>query len=361
MRGQGRIFQRRKPGSGFYAGHAVAWFVNGREHREAVGCACAPGRKSCSLADDLLLKRRAARARGPLMADEERLTINDALDGHVLYLQGRRVKSLAKIVGHHKPLREHLGGIRVLELGPAHFLDYIAWRHGTKVSTELAWLRAAIGRLHKEKRLLHPPHVPVPAQGPPRQGFLEPETFARMLPLMGDASGEDPALYREMAEFAYQTGWRYSEVTGLRWEWVFLRDGECRLPDTKNGHGRLLVLVGRALEIIQGRWRQRDMSSPWVFHNRGRRVKDALRNHVKAGAAAVGVTITPHDFRRSAVRNLVRAGVHKTTAKSITGHVSDDVFSRYNIQSAEDQRQAFEATAAYAAGRQNLITVATVR
>jgi site-specific recombinase XerD len=45
--------------------------------------------------------------------------------------------------------------------------------------------------------------------------------------------------------------------------------------------------------------------------------------------------LIPHDFRRSAARNLIQAGVDQSTAMRITGHRAVAVFQRYNIVSTE--------------------------
>ena len=52
--------------------------------------------------------------------------------------------------------------------------------------------------------------------------------------------------------------------------------------------------------------------------------------------------LVPHDFRRSAVRNLVNSGVDTATAMKITGHRTLHIFMRYNIISTGQLHEAMD-------------------
>jgi integrase len=57
-----------------------------------------------------------------------------------------------------------------------------------------------------------------------------------------------------------------------------------------------------------------------------------------------------HDFRRTAVRNLERAGVPRSVAMRLVGHKTESVYRRYAIADERDLRVAVERLDASAVG-----------
>ena len=92
---------------------------------------------------------------------------------------------------------------------------------------------------------------------------------------------------------------------------------------------------------------------PYVFHREGRAIK-SFRTEFRTACAEAGCPgRLLHDFRRTAVRNLVRAGIPERVAMQLTGHKTRSVFERYNIVSAGDLRDAAKRIDATGASSQN--------
>ena len=124
--------------------------------------------------------------------------------------------------------------------------------------------------------------------------------------------------------------------------------------ETKSGHGRTLPYgaVPELMDVIEGQRTYTDAVQkrtgqvvPWVFHREGRRVKSIRQGWRTACEKAKLIGRIPHDLRRTAVRNLVRAGVPEKVAMEVTGHLTRSVFERYNIVTAGDVHTAMAQAA----------------
>jgi len=170
---------------------------------------------------------------------------------------------------------------------------------------------------------------------------------------------------RGIAAFAYVTGWRTpSEILPLEWRQVDLTAGEVRLEagTTKNGEARTFPLTRELRRVLDNQvtiaadLKARGIIARYVFcytrgEKGGQRITESGFNKQwrKARVAAGCPGRIPHDFRRTAVRNLVRAGVPERVAMALTGHKTRAIFERYNITSPTDLREAARRLDSYAA------------
>lgn len=178
-----------------------------------------------------------------------------------------------------------------------------------------------------------------------------------------------PEYLQRPMTFACLTGWRTpSEILTLEWKQVDFSAGTVRLEPatTKNDEGRVFpfAVLPALAELLRKQWaRTMDyqfttgQAVKWAFHRKGRPIKD-FRKAWNVACKAAGVPErTPHDFRRTAVRNLERAGVPRSVAIKLTRHKTESVYRRYAIVSEADLSEGLKKLALLHEGERKPRTV----
>jgi integrase len=179
-------------------------------------------------------------------------------------------------------------------------------------------------------------------ENPPREGFFEHEEYLKVRAHL-------PASFQDVLDFAYYSGWRKQEILGLLWREVDLQGGVIRLPPSrsKTRTGRVLPISAPLHAVLTRRLQQGRSDGARVFHRDDVAVRvwrTALREACRRAQIQHRVL---HDCRRTAARNLIRAGVPERVAMMLTGHKTRAVFDRYNIVNEQELLTAGERLATY--------------
>jgi integrase len=330
--------QIRKRGEVYW----IRYYRAGKRHEEST--------RSSKRADaERLLKLREGDvAKGvPISPAIGRVTFDDAAqDLENEYLANGRRSLVGLRVRIRVGLRPWFSGRRMVNITTADVRAYVTQRQvdgaaNATINLELSALKRMFTLACQAGRLLAAPHIPMLRTDNVRRGFFERDQFESVRRRL-------PEEIRPVVTFAYLTGWRInSEVLTLQWHQVDLRAGIVRLDPgtTKNREGRsfpfgmlpelrdLLEDQRAATTILE---RQAGAIVPWVFHRSGSPIRFYRRSWLRACVVAGCPGRIPHDFRRTAVRNLVRAGVPERVAMMLTGHKTRSVFERYNVVSEAD-------------------------
>ncbi len=150
---------------------------------------------------------------------------------------------------------------------------------------------------------------------------------------------------RAIYEVGCTYGWRVSEVKGLRVRHVDLGADTIRLDPgtTKNGQGRVVTFErGPALCELLAACAQGKSADDFVFTREdGKPVPDFRNTWLKVSKAAGVPGLLFHDLRRTAARNLRRAGMAENVIMQIGGWRTRSVFDRYAIITKTTSRMQF--------------------
>ena len=341
----GSLYQQKRrdgtPGPTWW----VKYYANGQPIRQSTGTA------NKEAARQFLKVREGRVATGqPVLPRADRVRYDEAATDLRQHYEATGARNLTEAGWRLAHLGAFFAGWRLVAIGPQDATDYMVKRQGERaangtINRELAVLNRMLRLAYENGKLLRLPVLRQLKEAAPRQGFFEPEQFEavrRRLP-------ED---LQVAVSIAYVYGWRMqSEVLTLERRQLDLAAGTLRLDpgSTKNDEGlvvyltpdltRLLAAQGARVDALQ---RRLGRIIPFLFPHlsKGRRGGQRRDDFRKAWTTACRQAGAPgmlrHDFRRTAVRNMVNAGVVERVAMTVTGHKTRAVFDRYHIVSPAD-------------------------
>jgi integrase len=331
---------------------AIWWalyYVHGRRRRETTETT------DYNEAKDFVKKREGQAASGvPMPRNARRITFAELAADVVNDYQKNELRSIVDLrIRFNNHILPILGRLKAGQIRPAEINDYIARRQAedaanATINRELSAIKRAFSLGIESEKIHSKPRISMLKENNVRKGFFDREQLDSVVKHLRPHNGP-PAV------FAFITGWRKSEILTLKWPQVDFAAGIVRLEPgtTKNDEARMFPFTTELRGVLEGQrakadaLKQRGIICPWVFFSeeygrkKGRQIGDWKRNWKKACQEAGVPAHIFHDFRRTAVRNLVRAGVPEAVAMKMTGHKTRSVFDRYNIV---DEADLFEAS-----------------
>jgi integrase len=303
------------------------------------------GSQDRAVAENMLRDELKRKADGLAASPDPRRTLVDDLVEALknrYRVEGRR--SLERLEDAVEHLLRMFSRVPATQVRGADVLRYANLRLEEKarpatINRELAALRAAYRLGLDNDTIVAMPRIRLLPENNARQGFAEAKQIAticrRLPPDLADA-----------VQFMFITGWRSrSEVLTLAWAQVDFQGGFVRLEPgtTKNNEGRAFPLIPELRALLERRQaitrrceRAQGRIIAHIFHRYGKPIKSLRRAWRTACKEAGRPGLLLHDLRRSAVRNLERAGISRSVAMKLTGHKTEAVYRRYAIVAESD-------------------------
>jgi integrase len=335
-----------------YKRGAVYWlkyYRNGKPYRESSRS------DKESEAKRLLKKREGEISEGKIPGVHfDKVKFNDLADDFLTDYRVNGKKSLNRAERSVRQLKTFFDGDRVPHITTPRIQSYIQKRLeqgklNATVNRELAALKRILnlGLQQTPPKVDRVPHIPMLKENNVRKGFFEHGDFIAL-------RGALPTYLKGFVSFAYKSGWRVSEITNLTWSQVDIENSIVRLEsgETKNNEARTVYLDDELKAVfLNQKARQKELGkiSHYVFLNESGtdKIKDFRGAWAKACTdSKIGKKLF-HDFRRTAVRNMVRARIPERVAMMISGHKTRSVFERYNVVSETDLKLAAQKQEAY--------------
>jgi integrase len=172
------------------------------------------------------------------------------------------------------------------------------------------------------------PHIEMLPDGPERDGYYSRAEFDALM-------AAAPPLVRNILTVAYITGWRLRSILRLQWNQVDLKDGFVWQTEIKNQKATRWPLdeVPELRAVFEEQdaatKRVKDAIVPYVFHRNGKPVKDLRKSFENVLTAAGIADRVFHDFRGTAIVNLLEAGLDAPTIMNMVGLKTERMVIHY--------------------------------
>lgn len=325
VRGQGSIYKRGKWWHVFYSIHGV-------KHRESA---------KTQIRDEALeyLRKKLSAKRGDQSIDPDKVSVRQLLNlvlsdyeirGKDPYIEALRMKTHLLPAFGQKP---------AAKITSTDVENYIRRRlrkaQPATINRELALLHRAyaLGHDHEPKLVLDVPHIRKLEEDNIRSGFLKPEQYRGLLDAL-------PLELKLLFVFGYHVGMRRGALLNLKWNQVDRKEGVVWVETSKTKNRKPVPVAIPIYGDMAPYLEQQPKDGEFLFSRGSKQIQD-FRASWKAACERAGVPgLLFHDLRRSAARNLRRAGVPESTCMKITGHKTRTLFERYNIHDVSDQKEA---------------------
>lgn len=348
--------QTRGLGSTYLRGQTwwISYSVRGQRHLETSG--------STNHADAARLLKQRIKEVGigkAFGASVDKTTLGDLVDmlTNDYKANGQRLNDIKSPVAH---LLKHFGKERLaIDITTDAITKYITKRqeqgagNGT-VNRSLSALKRSFKLAEIAGKVATRPHISMLAENNAREGFITISEFERLREAL-------PADLRDPAAFLYYSAWRVGEMRTLQWRDISNGEIRLRAENSKNKHARVVPLTRELAEIIERARERRIPELPNVFHRDDGSPIGLFRKSWATACRKAGLGhILVHDFRRSALKNLMETGkVSEKVAMTISGHKTRSTFDRYHIVTNDAVRLALEAVSDHLATQPRTVAVVT--
>jgi integrase len=311
----------------------VAWVEKGGTRR--ISCGTTDRREAEVFLRDFIAGQDAPPA-------PDRITVEDAC---AYYLKQLPEHKATRQGWNLKPIRRHMGELKVDQITRLDCRNYLALRVREKptlskatLRDELCALRSALIRCEKDRVIPSAPWIEAPGKPEPRERWLTKEEVVRLY-----GAVQVHHLWMFVA-LALNTGARSGAILELTWDRVDMRNGliDYRVP------GRERTKKGRAI-VPMNDWLRRALEAVPEEHRRGpvvtwgagsvKSVKRAFRETCRR-AELEGVT--PHTLRHTFATHAAMAGVDMRKLARAMGHEDPRMTERYAKHSPDYLRDVVD-------------------